>query len=67
MWSLIGHHFGDKETVDNISILPEVQSDIIVFKRLCKVVMTLRVDLLYKITKMVTTMYKATMYTSSSD
>ena len=60
MWSLSGHHCCDRETVDNILILPEVQSNNIVFKWLCKVVMALRVDLLYKITKMVTTMYRVT-------
>ena len=31
MWSLSGHHYGDKETMDNISILHEVQNSIIIF------------------------------------
>ena len=54
MQSHIGHHCGDEETVD-IIILPEIQSNIIV-KWLCKVVMTLGVNLLLKMTKVVTIM-----------
>ena len=64
MQSLIGHHCGDEETM-NIIILPEIRSNIINFKWLCKAVMTLRMDLLLKMTKIVTIYgYKATMYTS---
>ena len=55
MQSLIGHHYGDEETM-NIIILPEIQSYIIYFKWLCEAVMTLGVDLLFKMTKVVTIM-----------
>ena len=52
MQSLIGHHYGGEESM-NIIIL---QSYIIYFKWLCKAVMTLGVDLLFKMTKVVTIM-----------
>ena len=55
MQSLIGHHYGDEETM-SIIILPEIQSNIIYFKWLCEAVMTLGVDLLLKMTKVVTIM-----------
>ena len=65
MQSLIGHHCGDEETMD-IIILPEIQSNM---KWLCKAVMTLGVDLLLKMTKVVTIMVtrRPCMYTSSLD
>ena len=53
MQSLIGHHCGDEETM-NIIILPEIQNNVINFKWLCKAVMTLGVDLLLNMTKIVT-------------
>ena len=31
MWSLSGHHYGKKETMDNILILRQVQGDIKIF------------------------------------
>ena len=55
MQSLIGHHCGDEETM-NIITLPEIRSNVINLKWLCRAVMTLGVDLLLNMTKIVTIM-----------